>query len=410
MTWLVSEDDAEERNASLLAEEQRRAVRLLLAHPFVSDERPDPDTFALVRRHVRELQRWFAEQLGYRLVVDTELARLHKRPAPGARLRPLRTQNQTPWNSRRYALLCLVLAALERVEVQTVLSELAGQVALLSASEEGVRSFDLESFGERQAFVDVVRWLVEQGVLSLADGEDTAFVEGRGDALYDLRSRRLAQLLSAPVPAAEPEEVEELAGADVYPDTEEGANRRVRHRLMRRLVEEPVLYVEGLEELEEAERAYLTSQRHYLLGQVAARTGLAVEVRREGLAGVDPEGRLSDLSFPATGTLSHAALLLAEHLAERARAAPDPSVPVPEEDLVACMERLLDRYGHLWSKRYREEPGRLLADSLDLLEQMGLAGRGITGITALPAIARFGVKEPLQDPKDDKDSKDEIDG
>ena len=70
-----------------IAEEQRRAVRLLLAHPFVSDERPDPDTFALVRRHARELQRWFAEQLGYRLVVDTELARLHKCPAPGARLR-----------------------------------------------------------------------------------------------------------------------------------------------------------------------------------------------------------------------------------------------------------------------------------------------------------------------------------
>lgn len=410
MSWLDPEGEAEERNASLLAEEQRQAVRLLLAHPFVSDERPDPDTFALVRRHARELQRWFAEQLGYRLVVDTEVARLHKRPAPGARLRPLRTQSQTPWNGRRYALLCLVLAALERIEVQTVLSELASQVALLAASEEGVRSFDLESFGERQAFVDVVRWLVDQGVLSLADGEDTAFVEGRGDALYDLHSRRLAQLLSAPVPAVEPEDLAELAGADVYPETEEGANRRVRHRLMRRLIEEPVLYVE---ELEEAERAYLTSQRHYLVGQIAARTGLTVEVRREGLAGVDPEGRLSDLSFPATGTLSHAALLLAGHLAERSRATPDPSAPVPEEDLVACMERLLARYGHLWSKRSREEPGRLLADALDLLEQMGLAARGITGppgITALPAIARFAVKEPPKDPKDDKDNRDEIDG
>jgi uncharacterized protein (TIGR02678 family) len=401
VSWLTPDGDMEERNAELLAEEQRRAVRLLLAHPFVSDERPDPDTFALVRRHARELQRWFAEQLGYRLVVDTELARLHKRPAPGARLRPLRTQSQTPWNSRRYALLCLVLAALERIEVQTVLSELAGQVALLAASEEGVRSFDLESFGERQAFVDVVRWLVDQGVLSLADGEDTAFVEGRGDALYDLHSRRLAQLLSAPVPAAEPEEGAELAGSDVYPDTEEGANRRVRHRLMRRLVEEPVLYLERLEELEDAERAYLTSQRHYLLGQVASRTGLAVEVRREGFAAIDPEGRLSDLAFPSTGTLSHAALLLAGYLAERARAAPDPATAVPEEDLAACLEGLLARYGHLWSKRSREEPGRLLAEAVELLEQMGLAARRGGGVVALPAVARFAVTAP-QDPPPEK--------
>ncbi|HYU35210.1 MAG TPA: TIGR02678 family protein [Thermoanaerobaculia bacterium] len=386
---------------TLLDEEQRRAVRLLLAHPFVSDARPDPETFALVRRHARELQRWFAEQLGYRLVVDTEFARLHKRPAPGARLRPLRTQSNLPFDPRRYALLCLVLAALERVEVQTVLSELAGQVALLAASEEAVRGFDLESFAERQAFVDVIRWLVEQGVLSLADGEDTAFVEGRGDALYDLHSRRLSQLLSAPVPAAAPESLEST-GLDVYPETEEGANRRVRHRLMRRLVEEPVLYIE---DLEEAERSYLTSQRHYLLGQVSGQTGLAVEVRREGLAAVDPAGRLSDLAFPATGTLSHASLLLAGYLAETARAAPDPAAPVSHEDLRTCMEGLLERYGHLWSKRYRDDPagvGRLLADSLELLEQMGLLSRGGGGVVALPAIARFGVTEPA--------SKDETDG
>lgn len=394
MSWFAPEPaEHEGAAAALAAEEQRRAVRLLLAHPFINDERPDSETFALVRRHARELQRWFAEQLGYRLVVDPEFARLHKRPAPGARLRPLRTQSQAPFDPRRYALLCLVLAALERVEVQTVLSELAEQVALLAASEEGVRSFDLESFAERQAFVDVVRWLVGQGVLSLADGEDTAFVEGRGDALYDLHSRRLSQLLSAPVPAASPEGPES-AGLDVYPDTEEGANRRVRHRLMRRLVEEPVLY---LEDLEEAERNYLTSQRHYLLGQVAAQTGMLLEVRREGLAAIDPAGRLSDLAFPSTGTLSHAALLLAGELADRARAAADPASPVPFTDLQATLERLLGRYGHLWSKRYREEPGWLLTEALELLEQMGLlTGQIRQGgeVVPRPAIARFGVTEP----------------
>jgi len=413
VSWLGPDRDAEdERNASLLAEEQRRAVRLLLAHPFAGDARPDPDTFALVRRHTRDLQRWFAEQLGYRLTVDTEFARLHKRPAPGARLRPLRTQSGLPFDPRRYALLCLVLAALERVEVQTVLSELAVQVALLAASEEEVRSFDLESFAERQAFVDVVRWLVDQGVLTLADGEDTAFVEGRGDALYDLHNRRLSQLLSATVPAVPPDgpEVPETLGSDAYPDTEEGANRRARHRLMRRLVEEPVLY---LDELDETERAYLASQRHYLLNQAAVQTGLVFEVRREGLAAIDPAGRLSDLTFPGTGTLSHAALLLAEHLAARARAAADPSAPVPEEELRTVMERLLARYGHLWSKRYRDDPAgarHLLADALELLEQMGLLARRGGIVVALPALARFRVTEPQKDEKDSRDPRDSKDG
>lgn len=370
-----------------LAEEQQQAVRLLLAHPFVTDSRPDPEAFSFVRRHARELQRWFAEQLGYRLVVDSELARLHKRPAPGSRLRPLRTQSQAPFDPRRYALLCLVLAALERLEVQTVLSELAEQVALLAASEEGVRRLNLESHAERQAFVDAVRWLVETGVLTLADGEDTAFLEGRGDALYDIHSRRLSQLLTAPVPLEPPRDPEELA-ADVYPDTEEGANRRSRHRLMRRLVEEPVLYVR---DLDEGERAYLTGQRHYLAGQVTSRTGLAVEVRREGLAAIDPAGRLTDLAFPASGTVSHAALLLAEHLADCGRSA---AAFVPEEELRARLRSLLQRYGHLWSGAYRADPGRLLEEALERLENLGLIARREGGIEPLPAVARYKAVEP----------------
>lgn len=368
------------------AEERRRAVRLLLSRPFVTDSRPDPETFALVRRHARELQRWFAEQLGYRLVVDTEFARLHKRPAPGARLRPLRTQSTLPFDPRRYALLCLVLAALERMEVQTVLSELAEQVSLLAASEEAVRRFNLESHAERQAFVDAVRWLVDLGVLSLADGEDVAFVQGRGDALYDIHSRRLSQLLSVPVPAAPVEDLDGL-GADSYPDTEEGANRRVRHRLMRRLVEEPVL---ALDDLDEAERGYLTSQRHYLVGQVTARTGLLVEVRREGLAAIDPADRLTDLPFPSTGTVSHCALLLAERLAERARAAGGPAV-VPVSELEALVGPLLERHGPFWSQRYREDPARLLADALERLEHLGLVVRRAEGVEPRPAIARYQV-------------------
>lgn len=385
---------------AVLAEEQQRAVRLLLAHPFVTDTQPDPETFALVRRHARELQRWFAEQLGYRLVVDTELARIHKRPAPGARLRMLRTQSGAPFDPRRYALLCLVLAALERMEVQTVLSELAGQVALLAASEDVVRRFDLESYAERQAFVDTVRWLVHLGVLGLADGEDTAFLEGRGDALYDIHSRRLSQLLSAPVPSSPVENLEDL-GAEVYPDTEEGVNRRARHRLMRRLVEEPVLY---LADLEESERGYLTLQRHYLLGQVTGQTGLVVEVRREGLAALDPAGRLTDLSFPSTGTVSHAALLLTGHLAGRARAAEGPAV-VPRGELSEVLGDLLARYGHLWSKQYREDPAgrdRLLDDALERLEHMGLVARREGGIEPRPAIARYEAVEPP--PRDRKDS------
>lgn len=387
----------------LLREERRRAVRLLLSRPLVGDTvlgPHDQETFALIRRHERWLTGWFADLLGERLVVDSELARLHKRPAPDARPRPARSPSGSPFDPRRYALLCLVLAALERVELQTVLSELAEKVQVLAASEEGVAPFELDRYAERRAFVDAIRLLVELGVLSLTDGDDTAFVQGQGDALYDVHGRPLAQILAAPVPpslAAGPWEL----SRETYPETDEGANRRVRHRLMRRLLDEPVLY---LDDLDGAERAYLTSQRHYLIHQVYEAAGLEVEVRREGLAAIDPAGRLTDLAFPAPGTVAHAALLVAEELGRRRRTDGDRTPPggsptprsVPGTAIESFLEKQTDRHAGLWSKRFTEEPGgiaRLADEALDRLEAMGLVDRRPEGVVPLPALARYEVRE-----------------
>ncbi len=381
-------------------EERRQAARLLLGHPLIGDARPDAEGFALVRRHAAWLREAFDRELGYRLVVETELARLHKRPAPGGLPRPTRTRSGKPFDARRYALVCLALAALERVEVQTTLSTLAGEVELVAAAEP-LRRLDLERHAERQAFVDAVRHLVDLGVLRLTDGDDVEFVEGRGDALYDVDGRRLAQVLTAPVPP-------ELAGPDeldleVYPQTEEGANRRLRHRLMRRLVEEPALY---LSDLDEAERAYWASQRTFLIRRAVELTGLEPEVRREGAALIDGAGRMTDLGFPGTGTVNHAALLLAGRLVERARAAGRSAgseaeggaeagtgaALVPFAELDAFGEELLRHYGRYWSRAYRDDAdgaGRLVSDALGRLEEMGLVLRHPEGAEPRPALARY---------------------
>lgn len=387
-------------------EERRRAVRLLLAHPFLTDDGRG-DGLVLVRRHAAWLRSWFLDHLGYRLVVDPELARLHKRPAPGARPRPAHTRSGTPFDPRRYALLCLLLAALERLEVQTVLSELAEQVQLLAASESGVADLDLESVGERQAFVDAVRLLVEHGVLNLTDGDDTAFVERRGDALYDIHPRRLGQMLAAPVA---PSRVADLAAggwrrlaAESYPDTDEGANRRRRHRLTRRLLEEPALY---LQDLPDDELAYLASQRPALVARARDAAGLEVEVRREGLVALDPRGELTDLAFPSVGTLSHATLLLADELARRGRGG---DALVPYGELRATLETAAERHDGRWSRHYTEGPealDRLLEDALDRLQALDLARRRDAGVEPRPAVARYAAAEPEEKGETDAEGTD----
>lgn len=386
------------REGDLLWQERRQAVRLLLERPLVTDDaarRQDRETFALIRRHERWLATWFAEMLGYRLVVDAELARLHKRPAPDARPRPATNPSGTPFDPRRYALLCLTLAALERIEVQTVLSELADKVELLAASEEAVAAFELDRWAERQAFVDAVRFLVDLGVLTLTDGDDTAFVQGHGDALYDVHPRRLAQILAAPVPPSLADGPWELS-RESYPDSDEGANLRARHRLMRRLVEEPVIY---LDDLDPSELSYLSSQRHYLVRQTRQATGLEVEIRQEGLAAIDPAGRLTDLAFPAPGTIAHAALLLADELGRRWREGSLAASAVPGTAVEEFLAEAAQRHSGLWSKRFTEEeggPGRLADEALGRLEAMGLVRRRPEGVVPLPALARYEAR-PVPD-------------
>lgn len=384
---------------ALVQAERRSAVRLLLRRPFVTDERPAPDVFALIRRHEAELRVWFRDQLGYRLVVDHEQARLFKHRPPGALPRPARTRYGRAFDRRRYSLLCLVLAALERSEVQTILSVLAEEVKLLASATDGVAALDLERTTERRCFVDAVRYLVALGILQETDGDDTAFVRGgAGDVLYDVDSRRLARMLASQVPPSLADDPGALA-LETYPPTEDGNNLRIRHRLMRRLVEEPVLY---FDDLAEDERAYITWQRAYLIRQIEQWTGLTVEVRREGLAAIDDGGRLSDVTFPATSHVAHAALLFADELAHRLRDADGGGVSaeddgdnprvVPLGELLAFSERLFA--SHRWSKTYREAPAGaelLLDHALDHLVSLRLVKRLPEGAQPLPAIARYRV-------------------
>lgn len=389
-----AEARGEGREEERAAQERRQAVKLLLGSPFVGDRGPDPEAFALVRRHQPWLESWFADHLGYRLAVDQESARLYKRPAPGTRVRPAKNRSDAPFDPRRYALFCLLAAALERTGIQTVLSDLAEQVQLLAASEEGIGALDLERYAERQAFVDAARLLVDLGVLHRADGDEQSFLDRSGDVLYDVRSRRLARLLAAPVAPSMAGGPEGIA-AEVYPDTEDGANRRIRHRLMRRLVEEPVVY---LADLDESERAYLASQRPFLIRQVGAAVGLAVEVRAEGLAAIDPDGETTDLAFPGPGTVGHAALLLAGFLAGRARASGGDRARVGDVEIEAELEALVARYGKHWARDYKEDAAavdRLRREALGRLAAMGLLAFREDGIEPLPAIARFQPVEPV---------------
>ena len=383
-------------------EERRRALRALLRHPLLTAAGPDPAAFALVRRHAGWLRDWLAAQAGWSLQVDTGVARLRKLPGDledGTRP-ALAEPSRLPFSRRRYVLLCLALAALERADAQVTLGWLTGRVLALAGdpalAEAGVR-FALDSREERADLVAVARLLLGAQVLSKVAGDEQAFVNESGDALYDVNRRVLAGLLVArrgPSTVTAPDFEGRLRAVtdELVPDTDEARNRAIRHGLARRLLDDPVVY---LDELTQAERAYLASQRAFLVRRLSEATGLVDEVRAEGLALLDPTGEATDLRMPEEGTDGHATLLLAEYLAAAVRERPGEAVPLGE--LRAHMARLAAEHRTHW-RRSATEPGAELALcqlALDRLEALGLVRRSGDGVVARPALARFAYAEPV---------------
>jgi uncharacterized protein (TIGR02678 family) len=375
----------------------QRAARALLKEPLLTADGPHADAFRLVRRHSAELREWFERNVGWTLRTDADAARLRKTPGTLTEAtHPAREVGRSalPFTRRRYVLLCLTLAALERGESQVALGRLAEQVVLAAADPEltaaGI-TFTLERRDERLDLAAVVRLLLRLGVLRRVAGDEDAYVSGSGDVLYDVRRRVLAGM-----PAARhgpsligsegfEERLVEMT-AQTALDSDELRFRAIRWKLTRLLLDDPVLYYD---DLTDEELVYLTRQRGFITARIGELTGLVAEIRAEGIAMVDPHDELTDVRMPEQGTHGHITLLLAGYLARADR-------PVTPYELASRVRELAAEHGGFWAKSARE-PGtehELVEQALEKIVALGLAERTEQGVVPRPALARYAVGEP----------------
>ena len=375
-------------------EERERALRALLLKPLLADGSAE---LALVRRHAEHLREWLARETGWTLTIERGCARLYKRSA----VTDDATRGLQGFDRDRYVLLCLACAVLERGETQVTLKALGERLLEAVADPELAERgfvFTLEPIRERRALVQVCRFLLECGALSRVAGDEEAYVNQAGDVLYDVNRRVLAALPASTRGASYISAVHAAASFDArlaalveeyVPDSAEGARTAARHRLARRLLDDPVTYYD---ELTEDERQYLASQRGPMAMRLAQAAGLASELRAEGLALVDPDGELTDEQLPAIGTEAHATLLVAEYLGTAAREQPGGMHSLTE--LAAFLRNAADQYGRYWRKAARE-PGAerdLAEQAVTRLERLKLVRRAEGGIEARPALLRYGVR------------------
>jgi uncharacterized protein (TIGR02678 family) len=381
-------------------QERRDALRALLMQPLMTAAHAD---FPAVRRYAEELREWFAHNTGWILHVERDCARLYKRPAD---LRDA-TRGAPEFDRRRYVLFCLACAALERADAQITLRTLGERLLQLAAEPELAERgfvFTLEAQHERRELVAVCRYLLELGVLRRVAGDEDAFVARSGDALYDVQRRILAGLMAATRGPSQwsadtaPAELDARLAAlveEYVPDSDEGRRTAIRHHLARRLLDDPVVYFDELDDKgDHSPRAYFQNQRGPLATRLCDACGLVPEQRAEGLALVDENGELTDTSLPAQGTASHVALLVAEYLAGMGRN--DPGRWIAESEVAAFIQKATVEYGRFWSKAARE-PGaeaELARNALGRLAMLRLIERHADAVEPLPALARYALGPP----------------
>jgi uncharacterized protein (TIGR02678 family) len=380
------------RQDAVRTAEFRAAIRALLITPLMHSGH---DEFAAVRRHADELTEWFLRETGWLLEVERGGARLYKRPADlSSHVRGL-----DGYDRRRYVLLCLACAVLERAEPQITLRVLGEQLLALAADPALATAgftFTLMSQTERRELVAACRTLLELGVLGLVAGEDEAYAQAggeHGDALYDVHRRQLAGMFAAARgPSSWPADTA-LASLDdrlrslveePVADSDEGRRIAMRHALARRLLDDPVVYTDTMDP---DTRAYFVNQRGAMGARLADAAGLVAEQRAEGLALVDEAGSLTDIAMPAEGT--------------DADRVPATVSMMRVEDIVAFVRDAKAEHGRYWRKtaRLAGAERELAAMAIGRLEKLHLVVRveddaGAAWVAPRPALARFALAAP----------------
>lgn len=371
----------------------QQAMRRVLTCDLITATRPRPGALAQVLRWADELASDLERLLGYTLIATTDHVRLVRELDD---LDP--TQRQTfsrrgrPFDRRRLAYLCLVLAAFQRSQIEISLADLVSRFTPTANAVDGL-GYDPTDGSHKAALVDVAHWLVERGALHLSDGSVEAWAAGAGqaDALFDI-DHEVCELLFRP--ARPVQHLTSAAGLLADPLTEGAPREQADRRARRLLVERPVVYYADAEP-----EVAAALRRRGVAEDLARATGLRLERRAEGVLLADPAGTFTDRPFPGRGGAVNrtAGLLLAKvaDLLETSLAAlvwlPVPPHAADQAELVRLVDAGLPRHGVVEDLAWTVEPDRTAPEEGDAESRAPLVERGRWETMVHELFAEFGA-------------------
>lgn len=412
----------------------QQAVRRVLTCDVITAARPRPGVLDQVLFWADQMAEDLRVLFGYRLIATTDHVRLVRElDLLDPTQRQVFARKGKPFDRRRLAYLCLVLASFQRSQVEISLGDMVRRFTPSANDIQGL-GYDPTDSTHKAALVDVAHWLLERGALHLSDGSVEAWARGseHADALFDI-DHEICEILFRPNRPVQ--HLHSAAGLLDDPLGPDAAPERVARRARRLLVEYPVVYYADVEP--EVAAALRTKG---LVAEVARLTGLQPERRAEGVLLADPAGTFTDRAFPGRGgavTRASGLLLaqIADHFEEtwaalthlpapgplheqvdlvgrvdsgvpreavvaelawdRSEDLPRPGEPVPaplveRERLEEMVADLFEEFGaSSFTVAWQRDPHGLLDAALDLLSDLSLVRPVPGGVLVTPAALRY---------------------
>lgn len=326
-------------------------LEILLSRRWVMKSE-DKDLYYKVRDAVGEIRKYSTEKLGCQIIDNATLVKMEKIPVI-----PEEFMGISQFSSKEeYVFLCIVLMFLEDMDAQEqfILSQLTDYIATVLPGANA----DWTMYTNRRRLIKVLRYAVEQGIISITDGRDDVFMDdAEGEVLYENTGASkyfMRNFTKDIMTYSSPDDFRESEWFEV--DEDRGFARR--HRVYKRLIFAPAMYREdGSDE----DFQYLKYYKGRLIDDLEQMFDCHVHIHKGSAYMLLGENSRMGTEFPGNNSLSDILLICFGEIRKKIESkewkiSQNEMCTVDKiifEGLIKAVKR---DYGQGFSKTYRDMP------------------------------------------------------
>lgn len=265
----------------------------------------DKEKYYLIKDNLEEIRKYVTEKLGCQLIVNSYMIKLEKIPTT-----PEVFMGITQFTDKiEYAFLCLILMFLEDKEPQEqfVLSNLTEYIVGHMPEEQ----VDWTIYSLRKKLIKVMRYCVENKMITVTDGEDDSFADDSlGEVLYENIgvSKYFMKIFTKDI--MNYNSAKDFEQSD-WVDVNEDRGIARRHRIYKRLLFSPGIYRSSNED-EDFE--YLKYYGNRLAEDYVKNLNCKLQIYKNSAYLIMNEDCRLGNSFPSNNTLSDIVILFNSYL------------------------------------------------------------------------------------------------